>query len=241
MRRTSLVTALGLLLIPTMVIAAPRKALDKNIPQLKLDGVTFSDSIDFLRDVSGMNVHVNWKALELVGVEKSAVVNLRLSSVSMRKALTLLIAEVAPDNTVTFYVDEGIVEVTTKEIADKAMITRVYNVQDLLLEVPDFTQSQNIQLQSGGGGGHTLGGSGGGGGGSSQGIGQSLFGQGQNDQTNIRTRENRADDLIKLIEDTIQPEIWKDNGGPAAIRMFNGHLIVTAPRSVHEALAGPIE
>ena len=34
----------------------------------------------------------------------------------------------------------------------------------------------------------------------------------------------------------IQPDIWHVNGGLAGIRYFNGSLIVTAPRSVHEAL-----
>jgi hypothetical protein len=35
--------------------------------------------------------------------------------------------------------------------------------------------------------------------------------------------------------------VWRQNGGPASIRFFNGTLIVTAPRSVHEAIGGPLE
>jgi hypothetical protein len=31
------------------------------------------------------------------------------------------------------------------------------------------------------------------------------------------------------------------NGGTAAIRFFNGSLIVTAPRSVHESLGGLVD
>ena len=43
------------------------------------------------------------------------------------------------------------------------------------------------------------------------------------------------------IQAIISPEIWNTNGGPAAIRMWSGSLIVTAPRSVHEALAGYVD
>ena len=41
-----------------------------------------------------------------------------------------------------------------------------------------------------------------------------------------------------LIKELVQPEVWVDAGGSAQIRYFNGNLIVTAPRSVHEAIGG---
>ena len=43
------------------------------------------------------------------------------------------------------------------------------------------------------------------------------------------TRADRAQALVDVITSTIQPEIWQANGGTAAIRFFNGSLIVTAP------------
>jgi hypothetical protein len=52
------------------------------------------------------------------------------------------------------------------------------------------------------------------------------------------TRTERADQLVEMIREIIRPEIWKENGGPASIRYFNGQLIVTAPKSIHEAIGG---
>ncbi|HZK81658.1 MAG TPA: hypothetical protein VFC46_11335, partial [Humisphaera sp.] len=52
------------------------------------------------------------------------------------------------------------------------------------------------------------------------------------------TREDRAKSVVDLIMAVIQPEIWQENGGKAAIRYWNGNLIVTAPRSVQEAIGG---
>ena len=45
-------------------------------------------------------------------------------------------------------------------------------------------------------------------------------------------------ELIDLIRDTIYPDIWRENGGTASIRMFRDNLVVTAPRAVHEAIGG---
>jgi hypothetical protein len=53
------------------------------------------------------------------------------------------------------------------------------------------------------------------------------------------TPDMRAAKLIKIIENAVRPEIWKDNGsGAATIENWDGKLIITAPRSVQEAIGG---
>jgi hypothetical protein len=97
------------------------------------------------------------------------------------------------------------------------------------MEIPNFVPpsfniaGQTPQISGGGGGGS---------GGPS--ILSDSAGTNRNDAV---SKQQRADDLVKLIQDTVQPDIWRENGGTASIRYFNGHLIVTAPRSVHEALS----
>src|SRR3954465_8694901 len=63
-----------------------RAMLARTMPELKFDGVAFSDAIDFLRDVTAANLVVNWKALEGVGVTKETIVNLKVRGVTLRKA-----------------------------------------------------------------------------------------------------------------------------------------------------------
>ena len=213
------------------------------MPSLNLTGVTLSDALEFIRDVSAANVHVNWNALEAAGVAKDTPINIRLQRVSMRKVLNLLLSESESGAPLTFYVDDGVIEITTREIADKIMVTRVYPIEDLILEVPDFTDAPTFNLDSGGGGG-SGGGSGGGGGGGSPfgggGGGGGGGGQGSGGDKGS-SRAERAQALIDTIVSIVQPDIWQINGGTASIRFFNGSLIVTAPRSVHEALGGPVE
>ena len=38
-----------------------KHSLDMVLPATNLDNVSISDAIDFLRDVSGANIHVNWR------------------------------------------------------------------------------------------------------------------------------------------------------------------------------------
>jgi hypothetical protein len=206
-----------------------RRALNTNLPQLNFAGVAFGDAVDFLRDVSGANIHVDWRALESAGVGKDTVVNLRLRSVNMRKVLTLLLNEAGGGSLLTFYSSEGVIEITTREVADRQMFTRVYPIQDLIMDVPDFVGPDLNITQSNTGGGRGSSG------------GNNILQGNSNDKDQPITKAERAQQLVDVITSTIQPDIWATNGGTAAIRFFNGNLIVTAPRSVHEALGGFVE
>jgi uncharacterized membrane protein YgcG len=214
------------------------RTLDRSLPEMKFTGVTFGEAIDFLRDVSGLNIHVNWKALEPQNVTADTPVNIRVRAVSMRKVLNLLLSEASGGDTLAWYVDGGVIEVTTKEMADRKVYTKVYPVDDLIMEVPDFTNAPTFSLQSTSQQGQGSGGGGGGGGG---GSGTGLFensDQDRNSKEPTKTKAERGEELVQLVKDLVQPEIWVDNGGTATIRYYNGSLIVTAPRSVHEAIGG---
>jgi hypothetical protein len=222
--------------------SSARQALDRDTPAVKLDSVALKDALDFVQDLSGANLHVNWAALQAAGVTKDAVVDVHLRGVPLRKLLNLILSEAAAGNAVlTYYVDDNVIEVTTLELADKVMVTQLYPVDDLLMDVPDF-KAPNLTLSQGGGGASAGagGGSGGGGGGSSGNLlGSSGSASGNN--SNTLTRAEKAQQLIDLITSIVRPEIWSTNGGPASIRIFNGSLIVTAPRSVQEAIDGPVD
>jgi len=213
-------------------VVDPRVALARRVARISYDNVALTDVVDAFRDLAGANIHVNWKALEAVGVDKNAPVTIHLNNVSLRKVLKTVLKDLGgTENLITSYVDEGVIEVTTREISDQQLITKVYPVGDLLMEVPNFA-GPNVQLSSVGQGGGGRGGGGGGGG--------SLFSDSNNQdnttQQQPKTRQETATDLVNLIKETVSPDVWRENGGTASAAYFNGHLVVTAPRSVHEQL-----
>jgi len=201
--------------------------LAARLPSAKLDNVPFADAIDFLRDVAGVNVTVDWKALEGLNISRTTEINLNLHDVSAGKVLSLILSQAGPGDLLTYYIDQDVVEITTRAVADQKMITVVYYVMDLLQPNDTF----NYTIQSISGGTAQVGGSGGGG-------GTTTIGQNNSNTSQNITMDTKAQALIKLIETVVRPEIWRDNGGPASMEFWNGNLIVTAPRSVQDAIGG---
>jgi hypothetical protein len=212
--------------------ASPALALQRKLPEVKFTQVPLGDAIDYIQSTTGANIHVNWRALELLNVTRQMPVSVKLSDVTARRVLRSVLDDTGMGEQLTFYVDDGVLEVTTREIADSQLITRVYPVEDLVLTIPDFEgPTFNLHNQ----GTAVSGGGGGGGGGGSGILSGSTGAAGERQQ---QTKQQRAEDLLQTIQQTVHPEVWRDNGGTAAIRYFNGHLIVTAPRSIHEAISG---
>src|SRR5689334_3175225 len=107
------------LLQPAHAGVSAKRSLDMTLPATNLDNVSINDAIDFLRDVTGANIHVNWKALEGAGIGKDTQVNCRVRGVSMRKVLDLILGEAGAGTQLAYFVDQGVIEVTTRELADK--------------------------------------------------------------------------------------------------------------------------
>jgi hypothetical protein len=217
--------------VPRAEAQTTRHTLNAIVPELNFNGVALEDAIEFIRDVSNANLHVNWRALEEVGIERDTPIMVRLRRVPLGKVLSLVLTDAAGgSDLITYYLHDDIIRITTRELADRDMVTRVYPVEDLLMEIPDFVAPQ-FDLDQDQGQSSGRGGGGGGGGG-----GASLFRDTDRDQDRGTTKTERAQQLIDLITSIVQPDIWAVNGGRAAIRYFNGSLIVTAPRSVHESI-----
>ncbi len=227
---------------------AARERLQKVAPELKFDGKTFEAVVEELRALTGLNIIPNWAALEAQAIEKDVEVNLKLNNVRFSQALELILNEVsAGEVELAFEIDEGIVRISTKEDLSRRRLTRVYNIQDLLITVPTFRgrqiNLQNIgqnQQQGGLGGGRFLqGGGAGGGGGGGQGGG-GLFGGGGGDQGQEDDQDTGIDPmepLITLIQETIDPESWRETGGNVgSISSLQQQLIVTQTSTAHSQL-----
>jgi len=209
-----------------------KRALATRLPATKLENVRLEDAMQYLQDSSGANIHVNWRALETVNITREMTISLKLQSLPLRQLLRFVLAEADPEGLSTFYAEDGVIEVTTKALGDERLIVKVYPVEDLLLTIPDFTDAPQFNLQT-----TNSGGRGGGGGG-----GQSLFGgQGGGQDQGVNDKATRGQELVQLIMDSVQPDVWRENGGTASIRFFRGKLIVSAPRSVHEQIGGRMD
>ena len=219
-----------------------RQKLRKRAPELRFDVQEFEEVIDTLRSLTGLNIVPNWTALEASAIEKDAEVTLRLQDVTYEKALELILDEVGAGWVELAYeIDDGVISISTKEDLSRKTLIRVYNVQDLLITVPTF-RGRQINLdevgqnaQEGGlGGGRYLRGQGGAGQ-----SGGNIFGGGgggqEDDAANLG--EDPLEPIIELIQQTIDPESWRESGGNVgSIQSLHQQLIVTQTATAHGQL-----
>lgn len=122
----------------------------------------------------------------------------------------------------------GTMQIGPKEALNRDRRVEMYDINDLLSIIPRYEDVPEIDLnsvlqQSQGGGG-----------------GQSPFTENNRGRDqDLKTREERATDIINILVANVESEQWSDNGGEAAtIRHYNGTLIVNAPDYVHRQIVG---
>ena len=96
------------------------------------------------------------------------------------------------------------------------IIVKVYDISDLLVIIPDYTEVPQIDLQS------AL---------QARQGGQSPFRDTQ--QQNQARTKREAQDIMSLIQEFVEPEAW---GNTATMTYWNGKLIIKAPKSVHDKI-----
>jgi len=90
--------------------------IEKKLPELRLEATALGDVIDFLRDVAGANIFVNWRALESVGIERATPVSIRVRDVTLSRALRLILDDVGGGNVkLDYIVDDGVITISTDE------------------------------------------------------------------------------------------------------------------------------
>ena len=220
---------------------AVQSSLDKRLPEINFTGQGLADVVDFFRDVSGANIFVNWRALEAAGINKDAAVNAHLKDIRFSKALQTVLDNTGGGNVkLTYATGDGVLTITTGDDLARSVVTRVYDIRDLLVEVPDFDNAPDFSLESSGGtGGSPRGGRGGGGGGGG-GYAGGLFGE----RRELRTQssQQRADVFAKLVQETVDPTSWREAGGSiGSVRARDGQLIVTQTPENQRGLANLLE
>lgn len=200
--------------------------------------ITFTDTtmescMKFLAEVTGADIEVMWTDDQNnYGLDKEKVVNFKVEKRTALETLEKLLEKGTTESTgpggCTWQLSEtGTLQVGPKERLNKFKRVELYSVKDLLLEIPNYTEAPEFDLQS------VLQNSG-------QGSSQSPF-RDNGDQQGTPTKpiEERVNDLIKLLTELVEPEQWVENGGDgASIRYYQGSLIVNGPDYVHRQLAG---
>jgi hypothetical protein len=195
------------------------------------------DALKFVQEQTGAEFEVLYRSdTESDGLDRELLINVEVRGLT---ALQLLekILDAARDgfaeNTWQFS-EAGAVQIGPKSRLNRFKRVQIYDINDLLFVLPQFTNAPTVDLdkaiQSGGGGG-----------GGSSGSPFKTNDTG-NAQKNQKTKEERARDIVDLIINTIEAQQWADNGGEGGSitykEVFSGQLIVNAADYLHRELNG---
>ena len=239
------------------------------VPEVEWDDVPFGTVIDWIQDQGPVNVVVVWRALEAQGIDEDTPVTLRLRNARIGQILGEVLDQISETGDVRYRGVGSTLKISTRAEFNRKLYVRVYDVSDLIFQVPDFKgPSISVSGEGGQGGGSGGGFSGGGGGGIGGGIGGGTGGAGglsggglgaslgggfggagqqqvfddegnEEDDDQGKTLEERMDEIVELIRNTIAPDDWRENGGRNSIHAFQRNIIVRAPIEVHEEIGGP--
>jgi hypothetical protein len=134
----------------------------------------------------------------------------------------------SPDRPATWQLTPlGSVQIGLKESLNRFRRIVLYDIQDLLLEIPNFDQAPEIDLdrvlqyaRRGGGGG-----------------GGSPFRQNQQQRPrDQRTPAERSVEIVDIIRQYVEPDQWF--AGLPEPRFWQGNLIIDAPDYIHRGING---
>jgi general secretion pathway protein D len=219
--------------------------LNKVLPEVRFDNAALADVVDFMRDVTGADIAVNWSTLEAAGINKKAPVKLDLRNKKGQVVLKQVLASISGPAKLGYTLEDGIVKISTEEEIKSRTTTQVYDIRDLLVVAPDFdappefslTTSNNSGRGKGNRGGHSGPGtfgtfSGGASYASSNTAKYDSTGSGAT-ATATPGKVAKTDELVQEITNVIKrqvdPDSWIDNGGKhGSLTYLSGQLIVTA-------------
>ena len=209
------------------------RLLNKRLPEIRFDAVPFETVMQYIQELTEINLSVRWEKLENAGVERDAPITIQARNLRLRQVLFMIMnAATDSDLTLAYRMSGNLLVVSTEEDLGREHITKVYDVADLMVRVPNqpqpFYQNNNSSLGQGGGGG-------------------SIFGNSQNQQRQQQDQyepgqpSGEMSALIEVIQQTIEPDTWAVNGaGEGHVQSYGHLLIVTNTILVHQKIGGYI-
>jgi type II secretory pathway component GspD/PulD (secretin)/tetratricopeptide (TPR) repeat protein len=225
-----------------------------NSPQtLNFSDTPLRQVLDDLRDWTGINIVPDEPALSEDGISLDRPVSMKLEGVSLKSALNLLLHQVH----LTYVVKDEVLQITTESHARGKLVTKSYNVADLVVPIMDSKPGSNDPLraalaQSPGEQQNSLRT-----GGAAPWLGQNALQGGTNVSgtsslstspgsmasnqgvTKEGPKQTIEELLIKLITNTIAPQSWSSMGGPGTIEYYplGMALIINQTPDIQEQIA----
>lgn len=206
----------------------------RHVP-VDFEGVSFAKAIDFVAEVAGVNVDVDWASLEQNFIDRTTPINLKLNdSIPLETVLDRMLRKLGTDESTRpqYAISDGVLTISTKEKLQQNQITHLYDIRDLLIDVPDFTDAPSFDLES------LIQNQ------DDRGFGRETFGRGDGSEYDkgLGERQEMIDKIKRVLTTNIDKLSWEVNGGDVGvIQELNGNLVITTTPRNHRAISNLLE
>ncbi|MBL0921347.1 MAG: hypothetical protein IBJ10_04365 [Phycisphaerales bacterium] len=195
---------------------------------------TLEDVLNFIGTVTNLNMDVDWQAMGDIGIERDAEVTLNLRPVPVKVVLDRVLEKVSPDrfSRASWAVEDGVLVVSSQENLRRKTFIKIYDVRDLVFQVPDFPEVPELDLDTVLQQSSQRGGRGGGGG---------IFQDPEDISVEqiLQDERDTLDRLIEIVQTNVDFDGWETNGGDTGfIQELNGNLIITNTAANHRSIVG---
>ncbi len=170
----------------------------------------FEQAVQSLSEQAHAPVTVHWDEVEAAGIDRRTPITLWVTQLPLHDALDKVLSEAGASTTkLTTYFDNGLVQITTDESASKQMLTREYDVRDLIEHLKP--QAEKYRGQS---------------------FDECFNG------TRPGLTGGESDEAVEIFihftQEVVAPASWRDAGGTVgSMRWIGGRLIVTQTYKNH--------
>jgi hypothetical protein len=179
------------------------RMLESVQPEINFMEQPLDQVVDFLTDINQMNIVVDWEDLRNSGIDRDKPVTMRLKDITLRTVLGELLGQVGGEVPLSFATGDGLLRIATKEKLDRDKYILVYDIRDLLIDVPHFNNAPQLELPGQGPGGADVG---------TVGPGMSLFGSQRNSEDDEEAvQEKGKDELVEKVMDIVRNTIEPDS------------------------------
>ncbi len=213
--------------------SATMLALSRTIT-VDLNDARLEDIIQFLRDFSGASIDVMWlDDRSADGLQQDQRITISAKDATVLAFLERILERSQSDfspNAWQFTRDGTGIEIGPKNRLNARAYLRLYDVNDMLYQIPDFTDAPSLDLDQVLNQGQQ----------GSSGASGGIFQDANTENTGTQQdTQALAQELIDIITENVEPEQWRDNGGTGGtIRFYNGFLLIRAPDYMHRQLTG---
>jgi len=210
--------------------------LNQRVPEVNVREQPLRSVLEWLADFAKVNLVVKWQVLQDADIDPDKPITLKVKGLRFSQVLWMILNEASgPDVKLAYRAAGSVLTISTHEDLGKEMVTRIYDLRDLLVGIARFEAPQMDPGQALSQVGTST----------SGGTGQNLF-RGQQSQQRGMTAEGTDQTpemrrLIEIIQQTIEPDSWQVNNGKGTIHDFNGMLIVYNTLQVHQQIGGFVE